>query len=146
MSKDKSTTKTDAMRVQRELLAKQREEAAAQRAMVEKKGRVKREPEAATDVRVNEATVEDPNGRGGKTKIKVPSTTEPDGGPKKAKARRDEFPAPPVAGVTFAAEGRCTGCKKIRALRNGLVISHSWPPPTRQVCLGAGKPPLGHHS
>ena len=87
----------------------------------------------AIDARINEKLPADPNERGGKTEIKVPKRRS------LVKPKRDEFPVPvPNADAT---EGVCSGCGKIRALRNGKVISHSWPLPTRQLCPGSGKGP-----
>lgn len=110
----KDSTKTDAMRKMRE----------------QRFSEQRQKPKEEDVIDVTTPWVRDPSGRGGRSKIKVPrrdAKVEP----------REDYPAP----STEQGEGRCTGCGKIRAVRNGLVISHSWPPPTRQVCPGSRKPP-----
>jgi hypothetical protein len=121
MSKEKSSAKTDAMR-------KAREEQWARSQSVSR--RIPPDPPSGVGSLDNET--HEPRA----TPRKVATPTRASGAP-----ARSEAPARTAEKSSrFAeAEARCTGCGKIRAVRNGKIAAHM--KGLKGQCPGAGKAP-----
>ncbi len=132
MSKEKSTAKSDQMRAAREAQFKAREAASAERAAAEE-ARAKEVAKAARVIKKQNRIAEilDPS--------ILREKLSDDSADRRVAERAARALRPPTTPQMLSTEeGRCRGCGKIRAVRNGRVIGHSV---NGAVCAGARQKP-----